>query len=100
MARRVQLMCQRIAKSPAQVREVAEAQRERNCGIWAVDTDTGKIVGFLKFEGEVQEIFDVAVLYGASWPEFMARGEATEGSFVLPEEVISNFQPGRPIATK
>ena len=79
---------------------ITETQQERNCGIWAVDTETGKIVGFLKFEGEVQEIFDVAVLYGASWPEFMARGEATEGSFVLPEEVISNFQPGRPIATK
>jgi hypothetical protein len=33
MVRRVQLMCQRIAKSPAQVREVAEAQRDKTVKI-------------------------------------------------------------------
>lgn len=79
---------------------ITETQQERNCGVWAVDTETGQIVGFLKFEGGVQEIFDVAVLFGASWPEFIGRGQATESSFVLPEKVISNFQPGRPAAAK
>lgn len=78
---------------------ITQSQSERNCGVWVVDTDNGQTVGFLKFEGEVQEIFDVALLPGMAWPEFIERGEKTEQSFVLPENVVGDFIPARPKRT-
>jgi uncharacterized protein (TIGR03032 family) len=75
---------------------ITQSQKERNCGVWVVDTDNGQTVAFLKFEGEVQEIFDVALLPGMAWPEFIDRGEKTEQSFVLPEKIAANFTPARP----
>jgi uncharacterized protein (TIGR03032 family) len=71
---------------------VTESKAERNCGIWVVDTETGRIVGFLKFEGAVQEMFDVALLANASWPEFMAHNEVSEAHYVLPDDVAKNFK--------
>ena len=71
---------------------ITERQDERHCGVWVVDIRTGKIVGFLRFDGNVQEIFDVAVLPGISWPEFIKRGTATERNFVLPDDVVANFE--------
>ena len=89
-----------VRESVFQSLPITETKQERNCGVWVVDTETGEIVAFLRFEGEVQEIFDVAVLYDSSWPEFLGRGEATENSFVLPEDVVAKFQPGRPAKTQ
>ena len=44
---------------------VAErALAERDCGVWVVDIDTGRLVAFLRFEDAVQEVFAVAVLPG------------------------------------
>jgi len=37
------------------------SQADRACGVWAVDIDTGVIVGWIRFEGIVQEIFDVQI---------------------------------------
>lgn len=75
---------------------ITQSQKERNCGVWVVDIENGQIVAFLRFEGEVQEIFDVALLPGMAWPEFIDRGEKTEQSFVLPGEVVANFTQARP----
>lgn len=56
---------------------------ERNCGVWVVDTQTGAIVGLLRFRGAVQEIFDVQVLPGATWPTMVTDPEVLASSFVL-----------------
>ena len=56
---------------------------ERNCGVWVVDTQTGAIVGLLRFRGAVQEIFDVKVLPGATWPTIVTDPEVLASSFVL-----------------
>jgi uncharacterized protein (TIGR03032 family) len=56
---------------------------KRNCGVWVVDTMTGEIVGFLRFEGAVQEIFDVALLPGMRWPAILDHPEITANAFVL-----------------
>ena len=74
---------------------VTNSKQERNCGVWVVDTDIGQIVGFLRFEGAVQEIFDVAVLSNTTWPEFMTPNEVSESYFVLPDEVVANFKNPR-----
>ncbi len=66
---------------------VTEQRTERNCGIWMVDTRNGDVVGFLRFDGQVQEIFDVAVL-PASWPSIVDAGAITQSAFVLPDEAL------------
>jgi uncharacterized protein (TIGR03032 family) len=59
---------------------------ERQCGVWAVNIETGKTVGFLRFEDLVQEIFDVAILPGLRFPEIAEHGsDAVNLSYVLPE---------------
>lgn len=69
---------------------------ERNCGVWMVDTRTGAIVGFLKFDGVVQEIFEVAVVQ-ATWPTILDAGELTMNAFVLSESSLKDVaQPEHP----
>jgi uncharacterized protein (TIGR03032 family) len=62
---------------------------ERLCGIWVVDIRTGATTGFLRFDGYVQEIFDVQVLPGIRFPEIAELGsDLTASSFVLPPEAM------------
>lgn len=63
---------------------------ERNCGVWMVDTRNGAIVGFLKFDGVVQEIFDVTTLPGR-WPVFVDQGPLTQNAFVVPQAVLEEI---------
>ena len=60
---------------------------ERNCGVWVVDTRTGETVGFLRFDGVVQELFDVQVL-PATWPVLVDAGDLTLRAYVLPESAL------------
>jgi uncharacterized protein (TIGR03032 family) len=77
----------------SQVRETAtfgglpltERLDERLCGVWVINLESGSIVGFIRFEELVQEIFDVAVLPGLRYPEVAEAGsEAVSYSFALP----------------
>lgn len=63
---------------------------ERNCGVWMVDTRNGVIAGFLKFDGVVQEIFDVTSLPGR-WPVFVDQGPITQNAFVVPQAVLEEI---------
>lgn len=66
---------------------LAEHGDERRCGVWVVDVEAGKTVGFLRFEGSVEEVFDVQVLVGVRYPELLEPGDpAAAGAFLLPEE--------------
>lgn len=57
---------------------------ERRCGVWVIDTRTGNTVAFLRFEGTVQEIFDVQVLRGFRYPELFEPGdEVVASSFTV-----------------
>ena len=50
-----------------------------------VDIATGAVTGFLRFDDAVQEVFDVAFLPGARWPEVAEPGaDAVASSYVLP----------------
>ena len=54
-----------------------------------VDVDKGAVVGFLKFEGIVQEIFDVQLLRGIRFPEIAEpTADVVGSSFVLPDEAL------------
>ena len=63
---------------------LAERVTERQCGVWVVDTESGRIVGFLRFEGAVEEVFDVQVV-PHRYPDLLEPGDALASTaFVLP----------------
>lgn len=58
---------------------------DRACGVWAIDVRSGQIVAFLRFEGSVQEIFDVQVLHGVRFPEVLEpESEKVAAHYVIP----------------
>ena len=64
---------------------LTERLDERQSGVWMVDLRSGEITGFLRFDDLVQEIFDVAFLPGARWPEIAEADDVTTAqTFVLP----------------
>lgn len=82
----------------SQVRESAvfsgiplvERLEERSCGVWVVDLRTGQIVGFLRFEEGVQEIFAVQVLPGLRFPELLEfHDEKLAHAYVLPDDALA-----------
>ena len=51
----------------------------------AVDLRTGGLVGLLEFQTAVEEIFDVQVLAGLSFPEVIGfQQEAIYNTFIVP----------------
>jgi uncharacterized protein (TIGR03032 family) len=63
---------------------------QRTSGVWVVDTRTGTIVAFLRFEGNVREVYEVAVLDGIKVPEIAEVGaNVLDTAFVLPEEALA-----------
>ena len=86
----------------SQVRETAvfnglpiTQQTERNAGVWVVHLATGQIVGFLRFEDAVQEIFAVQVLPGIRFPELLNDNEELLGSsYVLPDSALADVYQG------
>jgi uncharacterized protein (TIGR03032 family) len=70
---------------------------ERSCGVWVVHLETGEIVGFLRFEAGVQEIFAVQVLPGLRFPEVLEWGdERLAHTYVLPDAALAEV--ARPTA--
>jgi uncharacterized protein (TIGR03032 family) len=61
----------------------------RSCGVWVIDLRTGQTVGYLRFEGIVQELYEVALLPGQRWPEIVEPGaEILETAYVLPDAAL------------
>jgi uncharacterized protein (TIGR03032 family) len=83
----------------SQVRETAvfsgipltERLKERICGVWVVNIETGETVAFLKFEEAIQEIFAVQILPGIRFPEILDLGdELMNSSYTLPDEALKD----------
>jgi uncharacterized protein (TIGR03032 family) len=63
---------------------LTERLKERICGVWIVDLISGETRGWLRFDDLVQEIFDVALLPGAHYPEIAeTASSAAATSFIL-----------------
>jgi uncharacterized protein (TIGR03032 family) len=68
---------------------LANRQGELKCGIWVLDVPSGQTAGFLEFEADVEEIFDVQVLAGYRLPNIIGlQKETVHDVFVLPSESI------------
>jgi uncharacterized protein (TIGR03032 family) len=64
---------------------------ERSCGVWAIDLRTGGTAAFVRFEGIVQELYEVAVLAQQRWPEIVEPGaEVLDTAFVLSDEAMAD----------
>ena len=64
---------------------ITERLHERVSGVWVVDTRTGAVAAFLRFEDLVQEIFEVAVLPGIRYPEVAEEtADVALRSYALP----------------
>src|SRR5690606_17108916 len=81
----------------SQVRESAVFARlplterldERHCGVWVVNLNKRELVGFLRFEEAVQEIFSINVLPGLCHPDLHVPGEPLlADTFVLPDDAL------------
>jgi uncharacterized protein (TIGR03032 family) len=68
-----------------------QALSERNCGVWVVNIHSGELVGFVKFEDAVQEIFAVEVLSGAVYPEVVNEDRSLlANTYELSDEVLQH----------
>jgi uncharacterized protein (TIGR03032 family) len=71
---------------------LTERVAERQCGVYVVDLRNGQAVAFLRFEGDVQEIFDVQVLHGVRYPELLELSSPLVAtSFTVPDEALADF---------
>lgn len=67
---------------------------QRCCGVWVIDTTSGATIGFVKFEGAVQEIFDIQLLPGIAYPDILEPDADLIGaSFVLSDEARADVPP-------
>jgi len=65
---------------------------EQECGVYAIDLRNGAIVAFLRFEGDVREIFDVQVLHGAVYPELLElNSPIVAASYKVPADKLHEF---------
>jgi uncharacterized protein (TIGR03032 family) len=64
---------------------------KRNCGVWVINIHSGEVVGLVRFEDAVQEIFAVEVLVDMTYPELVNEDrELLAGSYELPDEVLAS----------
>jgi hypothetical protein len=68
-----------------------ERLNTRICGVWVVNIHTGETVAFLRFEGNVQEIFAVQILRNTHFPEMLEwTDERLAHSYVVPDEALAD----------
>ena len=71
---------------------LTERVAERECGVYAIDLRNGGIAAFLRFEGNVSEIFDVQVLPGAVYPELLElESPMVAASYKVPADKLNEF---------
>ena len=69
---------------------LTQREAERKCGIWAVDINTGQVLAFLVFTGEVREIFAVQILPDR-FPVLMEPDNVlVRSSYSLPDEALKD----------
>jgi uncharacterized protein (TIGR03032 family) len=62
---------------------------ERTCGVCAINLTTGQVIGLLRFETAVQEIFAVTVLAGKRYPDLINDDtKLLENSFTVPDAAL------------
>jgi uncharacterized protein (TIGR03032 family) len=69
-------------------------EEQRTCGVCVIDLRSGQVVGLLRFETAVQDVFAVTVLPGRRYPELINDDEKLlENSFVVPDAALADVSP-------
>jgi uncharacterized protein (TIGR03032 family) len=67
---------------------LADRRDDLECGVVAVDVQSGRVVGSMTFQSAVEEIFDVQLLPGVRFPELVGfQKEDQFHTFVVPPDV-------------
>jgi uncharacterized protein (TIGR03032 family) len=62
------------------------------CGVWVVDTTTGRTAAHLAFDGLIQEVFEVALLPGLRYPELVEPGAPlADSAYVVPDSSVQDL---------
>ena len=70
---------------------------ERICGVWVVQIESGEVLGFLRFESGVEEIFGVQILPGTRYPEMLMPDDPLINlTYVLPDEALAEVSMPTP----
>jgi hypothetical protein len=65
---------------------ITERKQDRTCRVWAIHLETGQILGFVKFEDVVQEIFAVRVVPEVRYPDLVNHDtKLLDGQFIFPD---------------
>lgn len=67
---------------------VTDSAEQRNCGVWIVDIESGELMGFLKFEKAIQEIFDVRVVPNSKTPTIVSNLALISETYILDEQTL------------
>jgi uncharacterized protein (TIGR03032 family) len=79
---------------------IAQRRAELKCGVGVVDCRRGQVVGMLEFQTAVEEIFDVQLLRGVSFPEVVGfQKDTVRHTFVMPPPSASSGVLAPPPAT-
>ena len=71
--------------------ERLKESESRECGVVAVNIETGNTVGFVRFEDAVQEIFAVGLLAGNRFPDLVHDDpDILASSYVLPDAALND----------
>jgi len=70
-----------------------EELEERICGVYICNIKTGQIIGLVKFEGDVEEIFAVQILHNTTYPELLTKEDALlANTWILPDEALKDVE--------
>ncbi|MBN1927154.1 MAG: TIGR03032 family protein [Prolixibacteraceae bacterium] len=68
-----------------------EELEDRICGVYVCHIQTGQVIGFVRFEGDVEEIFAVQVLHNTTFPELMEKtDELLNTTYVIPDDALKD----------
>jgi uncharacterized protein (TIGR03032 family) len=69
-------------------------QEQRCCGVWAIDTRSAEVAGFVKFTDALNEIFAAQVLAELRWPEVLNEDEKRIAeTYELPDGALQHVPP-------
>jgi uncharacterized protein (TIGR03032 family) len=68
---------------------LVERIEERTCGVWVMDIRNFQTVAWVRFEGDVEEIFGVEILPDMRFPELIIDNhDVLARSFMLPDDAL------------
>lgn len=76
---------------------LTRSEAERHCGIYLVDTHASRVVGFLHFTGDIDEVFAVQCLPHRMPVVLGAESPLLASSYELPQAALQSVAPTDPV---